>query len=563
VLGEDVVLNAVRRCWASLWTDRAVAYRAANGIDPRSVKLAVVVQRMVDAAVAGVMFTANPLTGRRGQIVIDASPGLGEAVVSGAVNPDHFVVDTVTGVVLERRLGDQRPQLAQASVEDRRRVNGPDAASVQPCLTDEHLRALARLAQQVEGVYGGAPQDTEFAVDGQDRLWLLQARPITTLFPLPVDAPPPQSSDVRVYFSINVAQGVFRPFTPMGIQAFRLLFSSVARATGASVRDPLAGPGVLKEAAGRLFFDITLLVRSTLGRRVARFVAPRMEARSAAMLETLVADQRLTPLPARRGRVLRRVGAVLVRYRIPMLLVQALCDPARARRAALGRVQTILSNAVAPQEASAAQRLDLAERWLLERAAPIMCSLGPLMGLGMGCFGLAFWLLGNRASAEERDAVRRALPYNPTTQMDLALGALTARLRADEASVQALYAQSPRQLAAAYHEGALPAQLQQGLAAFLRAYGHRAVAEIDLGLPRWAEDPAYLLDVLANAFRLPPGGQAPPDAQFRAAAERAEALVDELARRRGRLVGALVRFLLRRGRDLAGCARRQSSPSWR
>ncbi len=94
VVGVKAMLDAVRRCWASLWTGRAVSYRATHGIDPRSVRLAVVVQRMVDAQVAGVLFTAKPLTGKRRQAVIDASPGLGEAVVSGATTPDHFVVTT-------------------------------------------------------------------------------------------------------------------------------------------------------------------------------------------------------------------------------------------------------------------------------------------------------------------------------------------------------------------------------------------------------------------------------------------------------------------------------------
>ena len=105
VVGVDAVLAAVRQCWASLWTDRAVSYRATHGISPSTVSLAVVVQRMVDAAVAGVLFTANPVTGRRHEAVIDASPGLGEAVVSGAVNPDHFVVDSATQKILERRIG--------------------------------------------------------------------------------------------------------------------------------------------------------------------------------------------------------------------------------------------------------------------------------------------------------------------------------------------------------------------------------------------------------------------------------------------------------------------------
>jgi phosphoenolpyruvate synthase/pyruvate phosphate dikinase len=108
IVGEEEVLNAVRRCWASLWSERAVNYRASNGIDQHTVRLAVVVQRMVDASVAGVLFTANPLTGKRRQAVIDANPGLGEAVVSGATNPDQFVVDSASGEIIERRPGDKR-----------------------------------------------------------------------------------------------------------------------------------------------------------------------------------------------------------------------------------------------------------------------------------------------------------------------------------------------------------------------------------------------------------------------------------------------------------------------
>src|SRR5216683_521244 len=108
IVGGEAVLDAVRRCWASLWTDRAVSYRANNHIDPLTVRLAVVVEHMVNAVVAGVLFTANPLTGRRHQVVIDANPGLGEAVVSGAVNPDHFVVNAASGKIIERRLGEKQ-----------------------------------------------------------------------------------------------------------------------------------------------------------------------------------------------------------------------------------------------------------------------------------------------------------------------------------------------------------------------------------------------------------------------------------------------------------------------
>ena len=107
MVGVEAVLDAVRRCFASLWTNRAVSYRESLGLDQSSVKLAVVVQRMVESSVAGVLFTAHPVTGKRRQAVIDANPGLGEAVVSGATTPDHFVVNTATGELVERRLGER------------------------------------------------------------------------------------------------------------------------------------------------------------------------------------------------------------------------------------------------------------------------------------------------------------------------------------------------------------------------------------------------------------------------------------------------------------------------
>ena len=163
IVGADALIDAIRRCWASLWTDRAVSYRTANGIDHRRVTLAVVVQRMVDATAAGVMFTANPVTGTRHETVIDASPGLGEAVVSGAVNPDHFVVDTRTGAILQRRLGDKRIMIrsvAGGGTEEVALDDRSDAA----CLTDDQLAALVDLGRRVQDHYG-SPQDTEWAID--------------------------------------------------------------------------------------------------------------------------------------------------------------------------------------------------------------------------------------------------------------------------------------------------------------------------------------------------------------------------------------------------------------
>jgi pyruvate,water dikinase len=148
----------------------------------------------------------------------------------------------------------------------------------------------------------------------------------------------------------------------------------------------------------------------------------------------------------------------------------------------------------------------------------------------------------------------RALPHNPTTEMDLALWALAREARADQEITRMLGETSPERLAEDYRDGSLPPKLQTSLADFLRLYGHRGVAEIDLGLPRWSEDPTYILGVLTNYMRLD-DPQAAPDVQFGRATREAEEMVDELTRRatrEGRLRGTLVRFLLGRARELSG-----------
>ncbi len=184
VLGEDAVVDAVRRCWASLWTDRAIAYRRRLGIDPAQVRLAVVVQRMVDAEAAGVVFTADPVTGDRERIVVEASSGLGEAVVSGAVTPDRYVLDTVGGV-REQFSGRREVVIRTApgggtSHEERAESTAPAAQ----LLPDDVLAELTRLGTAVASHFG-RPQDIEWAC-AQGRVWLLQARPMTALPPPPV-----------------------------------------------------------------------------------------------------------------------------------------------------------------------------------------------------------------------------------------------------------------------------------------------------------------------------------------------------------------------------------------
>ena len=552
VVGIESVLDAVRRCWASLWTDRAVSYRATNGIDPHGVRLAVAVQRMVDASVAGVLFTANPVTGKRRQAVIDASPGLGEAVVSGMVNPDHFVANTVAGEIVERRLGDKRVAIMAGSGSGTERVErapGEDESS----LSDDQILALAKLGEQVEKYYG-SPQDTEWAIDEEGGLWLLQARPITTLFPLPANAPTDEN-DLRVYFSFNVAQGVYRPLTPMGIQAF-LMVSSTATSiiSGRQPREAYAGPSFVTEAADRLFIDITPALRGRPWRLVLDIAMRNMEARTAPVLRDLTHDPRLSPVAFKPRPVLRALYSLAVRRQLPLRVAGALARPYRARARATGVANGLRTAGALPQDADARRHLDVAERLLLDFPPTVLTHVGPNLIGGLLSNALAGRLLGDLATDDERRAVMGGLPHNPTTEMDLALWGLAREAKEDPDSARVLRETPPERLAEEYRDDALPIKLQRGLEDFLRLYGHRGVAEIDLGLPRWSEDPTHVLGVLANYLRLEDPGLA-ADVQFRRAARRAEETATELARRaarKGRLRGMLVRFLLFRARELLG-----------
>ncbi|MET8001151.1 PEP/pyruvate-binding domain-containing protein [Nonomuraea glycinis] len=180
VVGEDALIDAVRRCWASLWTDRAVAYRDRLAIDHAAVRIAVVVQRMVEAESAGVMFTANPVTGHRGQLVVDASSGLGEAVVSGLVTPDHYVLEPsgeVTAYTPGRREVVIRSTAGGGVVHD-------ETGAPAERLPDQVLRELARLGTEVAAHFG-RPQDIEWTYAGGE-VSLVQARPMTALPPPPL-----------------------------------------------------------------------------------------------------------------------------------------------------------------------------------------------------------------------------------------------------------------------------------------------------------------------------------------------------------------------------------------
>ncbi len=512
VNGEDALIDAVRRCWDSLWTERAVRYREHNDIDHDTVRMAVVVQRMVDAEVAGVLFTANPVTGNRGEMVVDAAPGLGTAVVDGSTAVDHHV------------------------------LAGEPSGTPGGCLTAGQLTEVYRAGQRIEAHFG-APQDAEWAIDTSGTLWLVQSRAITTLFPLPDT----HRTDPRVFLSVSAVQGVLRPLTPMGMSVMKLAAAGMCDLARVPA-DRFDGPHGFVDAGGRMFLDLTSVARSKVTRKnlpeQMRVYGPRV----AATIGRVLADPRFAPQPGLPFRV-RTATRVALRFAAPatssVLLTLARPQAGRARTRRIGA--EFERRMTAPSTlATMAERLRFVEE-ASRVVTPIFGMVWPLW-VGVAASYLPAMLLNGIAEEGEIETVLRGMPHNPTTEMNLALWKLASEAGEHRAL---LTATSPEELAARYRDGTLP---DIGLGAFLARYGRRAAAEIDVGVARWSEDPTPVFAVIAGYLRLTDPEQA-PDLRFARAAAEAETKKAELVRRarptrpvRARLAG----WLMGRARAVAG-----------
>lgn len=527
VRGEGAVIMAIKACWASLWTERAVFYRARAGIDPKTVKLAVVVQVMVPARAAGVMFTADPVTGSRRQMVIDVAPGRGEMVVAGHDDVDHYVVERKTAQVLSYR-GAKR------------------TGAVGEVIGGAELEELVRMGGRIEESFG-VPQDIEFVFD-TDSLWITQTRAITTLFPIP----PARVGDavgLRVYFSATADEGVVRPITPMGLQAFRIMAGAAADIFwGLAPKDRLAGPWFMVEAGMRAFYDITVLIRSMTARRLIRPFISAFDEHTAAILDLLYRNPELAP----KKDSLWRVAPVALRplWRFPFIsgIGRALIAPQRARARSANLLQAILNQSRPVPESPKAllERVD-GLLWSGVAAIPEMAFLEPMAGFV--AFALAKKMLGKSLSETEGQVLLSGLSNSTTVALNIDLWTLSRLVVADSASYQSLRDGRPEELRDAFQAGHLPPALMTGLANYLDLHGHRAVFEVDLGLPRWSEDPAHLLTSLKNYLREDADRLNPTSMHARSVATAMSTRTAVLARV-GPLRRRIVRALLGRARSL-------------
>ena len=450
IVGPAAILEHVSRSWASLFTERAVTYRLRNRFDHHTIDMAVVVQQMVFPHAAGVLFTADPVTSNRKVASVEATFGLGEALVSGRVNPDRYTVRD--GQIVTRAIMQE-----------------------QAALTDAQVTALVQLGRRIEAHFG-RPQDIEWCLV-DDGFEIVQSRPITTLFPIPVVG----DEEHHVYLSVGHQQMMTDPMKPLGLSLHQL----VALPT-------------MYEAGGRLFVDVA-----------SRLASP---ATSAGLLAMIGKSDPLT------GDALQ---TILDREFIPLVADAGPAEPpATAAPAPIETDPAIVTELIEHNQASvAALKRDIGTKSGPELIDFILTDIQELRRLlfdprshqvFMGAMEAAWWLndqleewLGEKSVA---DTLTLSVPNNVTSEMGLALLDVADAIRPhpevvaflehveDEAFLDEL----------AGLDGGL--QARDAIQGYLDQYGMRCIGEIDITRPRWSERPTTLVPlILSNIKHFEPG----------------------------------------------------------
>lgn len=516
VRGAAAILDAVRRCWASLFTDRAILYRQQNGFAHQDVALSVVVQQMVLPDVSGILFTADPVSQHRHITSIDASYGLGEALVAGLVSADLYRVDTRANQLIEVKIGDKKLAIRPLPTGGTIQQTLSEAERTAQVLSPGQAIALTQLGQQIEAHYR-KPQDIEWAIaDG--KIYLLQTRPITTLFPLP--APPPDDEALHLYVSLSHAQVMLDPISQLGIDTWQLMFPTLK----------LAGPAShsqsIKSAAGRLYMDVTHLLNLRLGRKVVPLFLVMADERMVGGIKEVIARpafrQRLAHLrPQTNLRDLFFYLGPIIKTTLAFVFRR---DPQTTRQALTDQMDSLVaaSRQRIMGAAAGAARLRQIEQEIGAVFLQLLPEYPALVASGIVSQKLLASLVGKRANPADLTAVARGLSGNVTTEMDLAVGDLADLVRQSPELV-GHFQQNPPAAAlanAANVPGSAP--FLAGWQQFMARYGMRGPSEIDISRPRWREDPTSLLQfVIGNLQHQAPGSHRTHHAEMARAGEAA------------------------------------------
>ena len=451
VVGLAAILKHVSRCWASLFTERAVTYRLRNGFGQRKAEMAVVVQRMLFPRAAGILFTADPVTSNRKVVSIEASLGLGEALVAGQVNADLYQVRD--GEVAARAV-----------------------ATRHPALTDAQILRLAQLGRQIEAHFG-QPQDIEWClVDGEFQI--VQSRPITTLFPIP------ETSDQgnHVYVSVGHQQMMTDAMKPLGLSLWQL-----------------TAPRPMFTAGGRLFVDVTRELGSPASRAGILTALGRSDPLIGDALRTVIDRGDFIPTRPDEGTSGTPADSAPAPIETDPAIVAGLIEHSEASLATLKRD-------IQAKSGPALVEFIVADVKELRQHLFYPLNLQVIMAAMQAAWWLSEHLEAWLGDKNAVDILTRSVPGNVTAEMGLALLDVADVIRPRRDVVEFL-----RHVEDDDFLDELPAlagghDARDAIQAYLDKYGMRCAGEIDITKPRWSEHPAALVPmILGNVRNFEPG----------------------------------------------------------
>ncbi|MER5257216.1 rifamycin-inactivating phosphotransferase [Streptomyces sp. NPDC002855] len=480
VVGAAAILQHISRCWASLFTERAVTYRRRNGIDHRTVHMAVVVQRMVLPHASGILFTADPVTGNRKVATVDAGFGLGEALVSGLVNPDVYKVRD--GAIIEKTIAAKQRAVHAVPAGGTREVVIDSRQQEQLALTDAQVVRLVQLGRRIEAHFG-RPQDIEWCLAEGD-FQVVQSRPITTLFPIPEA----DDQENHVYVSVGHQQMMTDPMKPLGFSMWQLT-AMVA----------------MHEAGGRLFVDVIERLAQPASRAGLLDLMGRGDPLVRDALETVIdRDDFIPSLPDAGPGGPPAGGASAGGASASGVSVPVEADPA------------IVTELIERSQVSvAALRRDIRTKtgpalfdFLLEAFEEHKRVLGDPLSMRAIMAGMeATWWLNDKllewlGEKNAADTLTLSAPDNITSEMGLALLDVADVIRPYPEVVAFLQSVEDEDFLDGLAKLTGGTEARAAIESYLDRYGMRCVGEIDITRPRWRERPTTLVPVILDNVRI-------------------------------------------------------------
>jgi pyruvate,water dikinase len=477
IIGKDAILKHISRCWASLFTERAVMYRLQNGFDHRKVQLAVIVQKMIFPQAAGIMFTADPVTSNRKVLSIDASFGLGEALVSGLVNADNYKVRN--GKITDKKIATKK--ITVHALKD----GGTGVQNIEPdkqntqALLDKQILELERMGRKIERHFG-CPQDIEWCLV-DDTFYIVQSRPITTLFPIPEA----NDQDNHVYVSVGHQQMMTDPMKPLGLSFFLL-----------------TTPAPMRKAGGRLFVDVTGHLASPVSRKMIMDGLGKSDPLIKDALATIIERGDFVKLleedknKSGPGSISKGVAAMASHD-------QAEPDPAIVSELIKSNQRSIEELKQNIQMKSGSDLFDFIKEDIQQLRKDLFDPRG--QALIIAAMDAASWInekmkewLGEEKAA---DTLSQSLPNNITSEMGLELLNVADVIRPYPDIIHYLQQAKDDDFLDGLTRFDGGKETQRAISGFLSKYGMRCSGEIDISKTRWSEKPTTLVPMILRNIK--------------------------------------------------------------